>query len=401
MSQWFGGSSRKPGKDPGDSSQERTPRGRGAPQAGARPFQEPQKRVNNGRGFNITPKKSSGFRDSGDEDTFGDPDYEYLDETQVSPQNRDRKMRENGRQAPGMPPGYGGSARGFSTPAGADAGQQTPGRLPSSPGSNWQTPGFGRAETPEATNNWPQTSSPGGAVNRAGSDGGMNRMNAGQPQNGNGQQAPLAAFYNRPQEQIVPIFLADSSETSDYEEQPEYEEEVLVAPVEHSELRKRAVAFLFDVIACYAIAVCVMLIPFVSKFLNVNLVLSLLLLVRDFFFDGRGVGKNLMGLQVVDATTGAPCSLKQSLIRNAILFCPYVLFQLLTMIVKCIPSAAFIDAITNVLNLIGAVYVTIVIPLEVYRVYSRDDGLRLGDQFAGTELVEADMNFSNPLRKSR
>src|SRR5271155_5154674 len=96
MSQWFGGSGRKPGKDPGRSPDRRTEGSsnpsRGRPQTGARSFQEPQKRVNNGRGFNVTP--GNGGRADAE---WGSSDYDFADETQMSPPARD-----NSRQAPGF-----------------------------------------------------------------------------------------------------------------------------------------------------------------------------------------------------------------------------------------------------------------------------------------------------------
>src|SRR5271168_5257932 len=42
-------------------------------------------------------------------------------------------------------------------------------------------------------------------------------------------------------------------------------------------------------------------VPFMRNFLSLQLVMGVVFLSRDFFFEGRGFGKNLMGFQVVDA----------------------------------------------------------------------------------------------------
>jgi hypothetical protein len=40
------------------------------------------------------------------------------------------------------------------------------------------------------------------------------------------------------------------------------------------------------------------------------------LLISDGLFDGRSLGKRLMGLRVVSAGSGIPCSMRQSIVRN-------------------------------------------------------------------------------------
>ncbi len=144
-----------------------------------------------------------------------------------------------------------------------------------------------------------------------------------------------------------------------------------------------------------------MLVPFVNRFVSLDLVFMLLFLVRDFPFEGRGIGKNAMGLRVVDRATGKAPSLWQCFQRNIILIAPYAISQLIASVARLI-RLGFIDTfLTWVVNIIGMVYVVIVLPLEAYRAYGRADGMRLGDQIAGTEIVESNMDFSKPLPRDK
>ena len=165
---------------------------------------------------------------------------------------------------------------------------------------------------------------------------------------------------------------------------------------------KRLVAMIIDVAAIYLGSSVVNLIPFAGGFLTQNLVAVLLLLTRDYFFEGRGLGKNLMGLQVVDVKTGLPCSFIQAVRRNIIVLGPLLAFYLIVLVVNVIDNFLHMpsnlhEAIYQVINTIGTLYTLVVIPYEAYRVYSRADGRRFGDNFAGTAVVEAPMDFSTPV----
>lgn len=166
---------------------------------------------------------------------------------------------------------------------------------------------------------------------------------------------------------------------------------------ERVEFKKRVVALIIDFLVCYLLAMGVMLIPYVNSFVSLELVMSCFLLVRDYAFEGRGIGKNLMGLQVVDDASGDPCSLKQSLIRNIVLIAPYALTQIITAVLRLVPYPTVNQIITNINWGICGLYVLVVFPMEVYRSYSRSDGLRFGDELAGTAVVESAMDFSKPL----
>lgn len=163
------------------------------------------------------------------------------------------------------------------------------------------------------------------------------------------------------------------------------------------EIGKRLVALIIDFFACYLVGAAVALVPFLNTFLPLPTVMILVFLCRDFLFEGRGVGKNLMGIQVVDISSGQPCSLLQSVQRNIVLVAPYVVLTLFDSVLRFVPIPWINETVRNIINLVGMVYCAVVIPIEGYRVYNRQDGLRIGDDIAGTALVEAPMDFSTLL----
>jgi uncharacterized RDD family membrane protein YckC len=169
---------------------------------------------------------------------------------------------------------------------------------------------------------------------------------------------------------------------------------------------KRLVAMIIDMFAAYLIAQAIGLIPLLNVVVPTYLVLVLVLLIRDYFFEGRGLGKNLMGLQVVDVMTGHPCGLMQSIKRNIILLGPLLVLYIITLVLQIIGAFfhQFLDVVgpvmgatLQIVNGVSSIYVLLVVPYEAYRVYSRADGRRFGDQFAGTAVIEAPMDFSKPL----
>jgi uncharacterized RDD family membrane protein YckC len=159
----------------------------------------------------------------------------------------------------------------------------------------------------------------------------------------------------------------------------------------------RMVALGIDFIICYFLAVLTTLTPFLNRIIDFQTVLILFFLTRDYFFQGRGFGKNLMGLKVIDAASGNPPSLTQSALRNIILVAPFVALQVTGTILKFGPLAWLNSAVTELVNVICTIYVAIVLPLESYRALTRPDGLRKGDELASTTIVEGQMDFSHPL----
>lgn len=181
------------------------------------------------------------------------------------------------------------------------------------------------------------------------------------------------------------------------------DEETTVQPV-RVDFSKRLVAGMIDMAAAYVISMAINLVPFANVFVTSNLVMVLVLLVRDYFFEGRGVGKNCMGLQVVDIKTGLQCSLLQAVKRNIVLFGPLIILFVMALIMHIMTSLLHLPeavdaAVFEVINTIGMIYTIIVIPYEAYRVYSRADGRRFGDQFAGTAVIEAHTDFSKPVAR--
>ena len=166
---------------------------------------------------------------------------------------------------------------------------------------------------------------------------------------------------------------------------------------------KRLVALILDIFAAYIVAAALGMVPLINVFVTTQLAMILVLLIRDYFFEGRGIGKNLMGLQVVDVMSGLPCSFLQSIKRNIIVLGPLLALYIIMLFIHVInvvarESAALIsDLVIQIINTVGALYTVVVIPYEAYRVYNQADGRRFGDQFAGTAVIEAPMDFSKPL----
>ena len=180
------------------------------------------------------------------------------------------------------------------------------------------------------------------------------------------------------------------------------DEETAIQPI-RIDFGKRLVAGIIDLFAAYLAGMVVAIIPFVNDFVTPQLSMTLVLLVRDWCFCGRGVGKNLMGLQVVDIKTGDACSLAQSIKRNIIMFGPLLVLYIAMTVVRIlnvvhVPGMfAVSQTLQEIINSLGFIYVMLVIPYEAFRAYNRADGRRFGDLFAGTAIVEAPMDFSQPI----
>lgn len=169
-----------------------------------------------------------------------------------------------------------------------------------------------------------------------------------------------------------------------------------VAPV-RVDTGKRVVSLIIDVAAGWFLSMIIAMIPFINSFLPTYIVLIGFLLCRDFLYEGRGIGKNLMGLRVVDLSTGEAPSLLQSVERNIIPLAPFVVAQIISLMLRIVPIPWLNQMVDNLVNIVCMVYCIIVIPLEAYRVHNRADGRRIGDEIADTGVVEAEMDFSNIL----
>lgn len=92
------------------------------------------------------------------------------------------------------------------------------------------------------------------------------------------------------------------------------------------------------------------------------------LLLGDGFFDGRSLGKKLIKLRVVSVKTNASCTFRESILRNSTLAAGYVIFWLVPWI--------------------GWILFFLVSALEFTLILGSRDGMRLGDEIAGTVVIE-------------
>jgi len=90
------------------------------------------------------------------------------------------------------------------------------------------------------------------------------------------------------------------------------------------------------------------------------------LLIGDGLFDGRSLGKKLIGLKVLSAETDKSCTFKDSIIRNSIFGIGYLLYK--------IPW-------------FGWIFIVIVSIFEFIILLGSKDGMRLGDEIAKTKVV--------------
>jgi len=91
------------------------------------------------------------------------------------------------------------------------------------------------------------------------------------------------------------------------------------------------------------------------------------LLIGDGLFDGRSLGKKIMRLRVVTADSGVSGGFRASMIRNAPFAAAMLLFN--------IPFA-------------GWIFPAFVLVFEFLLALGNGDGMRLGDDFAGTRVLE-------------
>lgn len=90
------------------------------------------------------------------------------------------------------------------------------------------------------------------------------------------------------------------------------------------------------------------------------------LLICDGLFEGRSVGKMLTGLRVL-SRGGAPCSIKDSILRNSTLAVGFFLWRL---------------------PFVGWLLMAACVGLEFLVLLGSKDGKRLGDEIAGTAVLE-------------
>ncbi len=102
-------------------------------------------------------------------------------------------------------------------------------------------------------------------------------------------------------------------------------------------------------------------------------------LFRDSFFNGRGLGKSLLGLALVDQQTRRPATITQVLIRNLVFFAPYFAYQVAAQIGR--------QDLLNNLQVFAVTYTFLVLLVEAVLML-QGSGLRLADKLSGTIVVQ-------------
>lgn len=91
------------------------------------------------------------------------------------------------------------------------------------------------------------------------------------------------------------------------------------------------------------------------------------ILLGDGFFDGRSIGKKLIRIKVVSAGANAPCSFRDSILRNSTLAVGYIFW---------------------LIPWIGWIVLFLVSVLEFTLMLGSKDSMRLGDEIARTVVIE-------------
>jgi uncharacterized RDD family membrane protein YckC len=106
----------------------------------------------------------------------------------------------------------------------------------------------------------------------------------------------------------------------------------------------------------------------------------LYLLVADALWHGQSVGKRIAGIKVVYLPTRGPVDLAHSMIRNS----PFAL----VFVFQAVPLLGWVLLVLVGLPLIG---------FEGYMVYTDRLGIRLGDIFADTQVVDTKVLIDSPV----
>lgn len=129
---------------------------------------------------------------------------------------------------------------------------------------------------------------------------------------------------------------------------------------------KRIIAFLLDILVYVAL--------WIFFYFNFHLgdyfswlLAGCYILVKDGLIHGQSFGKLMLKLQVVDSKEKQPISFMVSVQRNSIFVIPNIF--------RFIPY-------------IGTLLLMMVFILEIYLLYTHTNGIRWGDQFAKTEVIQ-------------
>lgn len=91
------------------------------------------------------------------------------------------------------------------------------------------------------------------------------------------------------------------------------------------------------------------------------------ILISDGLFEGRSIGKYLTGLRTISVSSNKPCTIKESILRNFIPGIGVMLFKL--------PFA-------------GWILMPVILLLEFIVLLGSKEGMRIGDEIAGTTVIE-------------
>ena len=92
------------------------------------------------------------------------------------------------------------------------------------------------------------------------------------------------------------------------------------------------------------------------------------LLIGDGLLGGKSLGKKLIGLRTVSAETHAPCNFRDSIIRNSTLGIGFLFYKIAW---------------------VGWIFLAVVSFFEFIILLGSKDGMRLGDEFARTIVIES------------
>lgn len=91
------------------------------------------------------------------------------------------------------------------------------------------------------------------------------------------------------------------------------------------------------------------------------------LLISDGLFDGRSLGKQIIGLRVVSTVTDNACSVRESILRNFMLCTGILLWKI---------------------PLVGWIFMILILAFEFVMLLGSEEGMRFGDEIAKTTVIE-------------
>lgn len=97
------------------------------------------------------------------------------------------------------------------------------------------------------------------------------------------------------------------------------------------------------------------------------------LLISDGLFEGRSLGKQLIGLRVVSTVTDKACSVRESILRNFMLCTGILLWKI---------------------PLVGWVIMILILAFEFVMLLGSKEGMRFGDEIAKTTVIEKKISES-------